>query len=697
MTNSSSARPSRDPEGRSGMNSDVFELGELHPHPSRSTPPALLLVCTSEAHWDDALRLLGPRLNRRAALLVACHGKSENHALQVSLPGVDGAPSPVFVEPGTELRSGGCFVVLTGKQLEFAAGSFAQVGHTANRRWSWEILLASLAEEFGASVVVVLAPDCDPAAAMALKGMKARGATVLACAPTKMRRTLTPTLLALADRLVPPDLLADEVGTSIERALGAAERDPYTVRDPYPVATRADSSSRAKPANPAPTSAESQLRPQRSNRDSALENERLKRELAELRASSSMHAVTSEVGLCALAAPDLPGFSKATSLLVSRALEADAAEMLVLSQDGSELSQLATTGPIALASESTAETAVRRVLGSQEPVLLDEREFWPEHLRGFGITSGARVAVRLENGEPVAVFGIYGRAPSFITREHLPLMSSLANVISRAFARHAQEERRSSELEASVFRASEERLRRLEHLAALGTYAAGIAHELNNPIGTIALSAEYAVRTEDPERRAKLLDNIVANAQRCGRIVESVLRFAKDETTRKWSVDLNALIRQCVDLVKTYVGQERIVVDLDLNEPAAKIVCNPTEIEQVFVNLLRNAVEAHPGRCRVCIRCSLFERHARIVISDDGPGIAKANRDRVFDPFFSTRRGSGGSGLGLSITHRILTGHGGSIRLRSERGAGATFEIELPLEGRDGQEAAAHGKDSLGR
>jgi signal transduction histidine kinase len=99
----------------------------------------------------------------------------------------------------------------------------------------------------------------------------------------------------------------------------------------------------------------------------------------------------------------------------------------------------------------------------------------------------------------------------------------------------------------------------------------------------------------------------------------------------------------------------------------------------VFMNLLRNAAEAQPGRCRVEIKSMLADPYLRVIVSDDGPGIAEADMARVFDPFFSTRRKRGGTGLGLSITHRIVTAHGGTIRVASEEGRASSFVIELPL------------------
>jgi signal transduction histidine kinase len=118
---------------------------------------------------------------------------------------------------------------------------------------------------------------------------------------------------------------------------------------------------------------------------------------------------------------------------------------------------------------------------------------------------------------------------------------------------------------------------------------------------------------------------------------------------------------------------------LNLQEDLPNIWANPTELEQAFVNLIRNAGQAHPGHCNVEIKSVLAYPCVGLTVSDDGPGISAADLPRVFDPFFSTRRKRGGTGLGLSITHRIVTSHGGRIRIATAEGSGAQFTIELPL------------------
>jgi two-component system CheB/CheR fusion protein len=261
-------------------------------------------------------------------------------------------------------------------------------------------------------------------------------------------------------------------------------------------------------------------------------------------------------------------------------------------------------------------------------------------------------------------------------------VSGLLDVTASVLGLRALEEARLRAAEAEVKLVFERRLERNKRLASLGTFATGIAHELNNPLANIALSADYAVATPDSERRAKLLENIRANALRCGRIVESVLRFARDEPTEHKPNPLNDVVQRAAELARADGASASLSVSFMLAEPSPVVDCNATELEQVFVNLLKNAAQARPNDCRVEIRSEVSDGSVKIFISDNGPGIPESALSRVFDPFFSTRRTTGGTGLGLSITQRIVATHQGSIRVDNGAGSGAVFEIQLPLASR---------------
>ena len=248
-------------------------------------------------------------------------------------------------------------------------------------------------------------------------------------------------------------------------------------------------------------------------------------------------------------------------------------------------------------------------------------------------------------------------------------------------------EQRTGELESS-----REQLRRAERLASIGTLSAGIAHEINNPVGMILLVAENAItykeRPDTMHLLDKCLDSIVMNAERCAYITNSVLQFARHEATEKTPVDLNGVIERGVLLTRKYAKEHDAAIDLKLAEDLPQVPANSVELEQVFVNLLRNAVDLAVDDVQIVIRTERTQDLVRVFVEDNGPGVAQRQVNHLFDPFFTTRREQGGTGLGLSIVHGIITGHGGTIDVESRLGEGTVFTIELPYETGAGAEVA---------
>jgi two-component system, sporulation sensor kinase E len=223
---------------------------------------------------------------------------------------------------------------------------------------------------------------------------------------------------------------------------------------------------------------------------------------------------------------------------------------------------------------------------------------------------------------------------------------------------------------------AEERLRVAERLASLGTLSAGLAHEINNPLNSILLSAQVGLTMVRSSPRDP---QIVEEARRGGRLVRNMLAFAKQETTQKWPVDLNAIVRRVVTLTEALPGGV-CYTHLRLAPHLPQVTVNPTEIEQVLMNLIRNAAEAtRNGECRVLIKTEQRGWGVRLTVADNGVGIPPERLPRIFDPFYTTKRGSGGSGLGLSIVYAIITGHQGSIKAESQPEGGTRFVIELPV------------------
>jgi PAS domain S-box-containing protein len=229
-------------------------------------------------------------------------------------------------------------------------------------------------------------------------------------------------------------------------------------------------------------------------------------------------------------------------------------------------------------------------------------------------------------------------------------------------------------------REAEAQLRRAERLASIGTLAAGIAHEINNPLAAISASAELALAQLDGGANPALrqaLAQVVEQAQRGGNIVRSVLRFAREGRAERRPYDLSEIARRAVDVLRAEVERRSLDVDFAVSGEAAIVLANAIEMEQVITNLLRNAVQA--GASRIALRTSVAGHAVRLEVVDDGCGMDAREMGRIFDPFYTTRQTQGGTGLGLSVAHGIVGQHGGAIDVRSEPARGTTITVDLPL------------------
>ena len=243
-----------------------------------------------------------------------------------------------------------------------------------------------------------------------------------------------------------------------------------------------------------------------------------------------------------------------------------------------------------------------------------------------------------------------------------------------------QLQERTRELEAERAR---ERLRHAERLAAVGTLASGLAHQINNPVNNILLTAEHALGEEGPQAAGMWRDALVASAEearRCERIVRGLVAFARGEPGEKWTEDANQLLRRACDLTAACAAQHQATVELHLSEAAVPVLASPIALEQALVNVIQNAIESRP-RARVQVRTERRAQTVRIEIRDDGRGMDREAIRHLFDPFFTTRALEGGTGLGLSVAHRIIVDHGGTISVDSRPGEGTLVSVDLPLAG----------------
>ena len=236
---------------------------------------------------------------------------------------------------------------------------------------------------------------------------------------------------------------------------------------------------------------------------------------------------------------------------------------------------------------------------------------------------------------------------------------------------------------------AEERERRLQQelylssrLASIGQLAAGVAHQINNPLTGILGFSERLLRKSTDKEATKDLERIHNEAARTAKIIQSLLTFARRHKPKKEYADINDILQKALELRAYELKTGNIEVALDLAPDLPQTIADFNQIEEVFLNLILNAeqamTEAHRGG-KLIIKTQQTKDYIRISFADDGPGIPAKYLDKLFDPFFTTREERGGSGLGLSVCHGIVTEHGGKIYAKSKSGKGSTFFVELPV------------------
>jgi two-component system sensor histidine kinase PilS (NtrC family) len=225
-------------------------------------------------------------------------------------------------------------------------------------------------------------------------------------------------------------------------------------------------------------------------------------------------------------------------------------------------------------------------------------------------------------------------------------------------------------------RAMERQVRRAERLAVVGTLAAGVAHEIRNPLASISGSIELlrGAPQVDEDSRA-LMDIVTREVDRLNILITDLLDYTNPQPRALVALDLAVLARETVQVFAQDRSLEPVRVTCE-GPAALELVADPARIRQVLWNLLRNAAEA--ARSRVLVRVAGRDDTAVLEVCDDGPGIEPEHLERVFDPFFTTK--SQGSGLGLATCHSIAREHGGSIRAENQPGGGCRFVVTLPLQ-----------------
>lgn len=244
-----------------------------------------------------------------------------------------------------------------------------------------------------------------------------------------------------------------------------------------------------------------------------------------------------------------------------------------------------------------------------------------------------------------------------------------------------------------IYLADQTRARTLHHMehtnrmASIGRLAAGVAHEINNPLAIINEKAGlvrdlfvYKKEYAEDERLLGIVDSIISSVERCGTITKRLLGFARHIDVRVENIRFADLVEEVLGFLHKEAEYRSITIDLDIEDALPEFQSDRGKLQQILLNLVNNAFQAMSDGGRLAIAAHRQGRNAiRFTVADNGCGIPEADRKRIFEPFFSTKKTRGGTGLGLSITYGLVQELNGEMSVESEVGRGTTFAITLPL------------------
>jgi two-component system, NtrC family, sensor kinase len=229
----------------------------------------------------------------------------------------------------------------------------------------------------------------------------------------------------------------------------------------------------------------------------------------------------------------------------------------------------------------------------------------------------------------------------------------------------------------------QEQLVQSRKLASIGTFTSGIAHELNNPLNNISITAEALMLNYShilTKEIAEMIDDIMTQADRASQVVKNLLEFSRTKHPSFKNLDVCEVLEQTFNLIKNQLVVARVRIEKAIAPDLPAVRGKQQDLQQAFVNLLLNAIQAMPNGGTITMRAARGPRgYLQIDLSDTGTGIKPEALEHIFDPFYTTKASGQGTGLGLSIVYSIIRTHGGYIEAKSELDKGTTFSVFLPI------------------
>ena len=305
-----------------------------------------------------------------------------------------------------------------------------------------------------------------------------------------------------------------------------------------------------------------------------------------------------------------------------------------------------------------------------DDIAADPRVQYPKEALKEGIRMFLDLPLTFQDGV-AGILRIFFATHRHFSEEEIDFAASLAELCSCAIGKARLIESQRSQYDQLALQT--------EKLTALGRMAAGIAHEINNPLAGILLFSSNLVKKAEPGPIKDGLDIIMQESQRCKIIIQELLEFARDRESQKAMANINAIIEKSLSILDNEFRLRHIQIDKQLAASMVDTMLDGHQWEQVFVNLLLNAIQAVNRDGVVTVRSQIAPGHEFIVveIEDTGCGIPDEHLDKIFEPFFSTKKE--GTGLGLAVSYGIIQNHQGRIKVDSKKGVGSRFRITLPV------------------